>query len=510
MKLRGALALVVVAAVLVPAAPRATAARARDCEWLAGDFHVHTVYSHDVWGGPGREDSNTDPFGKPPESFADLITYGWLPAEQARIAAERGLDFIEITDHDDVRAQLDAGWGSNGITWIPSYENTVRGAGHVQMHGSTSLDSDEGGAVEIARRVRAQGGAFQINHPSDGGWTNADGSYKFPGLIPDALEIWNLGVWLYHPPFPATNDHEYPLGLYNAFLDQGGKVAATGGSDTHWRSTTPIQGVGQPTTWVCAADRSPEAIIDALKQSRTTLSHQPPANQGTFAYLEADADGDGTFEAMLGDTVTPGSELRAVVENAPGATLKLVTNGGATLATTQVTGASYAQTFAVPPDSTWVRAEVFYPDGLDARRQLQPLCDASEELIGADRRDEENLYCENRLAVVALTSPIYFQAPDFDAATTLTYDGDASARAGSTAMFAATLMGSGGPIGGAAIAFEYRGETYSAVTDEAGRATAQVKIVGPPGTYEVASRFAGSDVYDASADTDMFTVTAGP
>lgn len=508
MKLRICLAVLLFAALAVPVAGPAAGEVARDCEWLAGDFHVHTVYSHDVWGGPGQEDSNTDPFGKPPESFADLITYGWLPAEQARIAADRGLDFIEITDHDDVRAQIDGGWGSNGITWIPSYENTVRGAGHVQMHGATAVDSDEGGAVGVAQRLREQGGAFQINHPSDGGWTNPDGSYKFPGLIPDALEIWNLGVWLYHPPFPATNDHEFPLGLYNSFLDQGGKVAATGGSDNHWRATTPIQGVGQPTTWVCAADRSPQAIIDALKLSRTTLSHQPPINQGTFAYLEADADGDGNFEAMLGDTVTPGADLRAVVENAPGATLKLVTNGGEILATTQVTGASYSETFDVPEDSTWVRAEVFYPDGLDARRQLQPLCDASEEIIGAEKRDEENLYCENRLAVVALTSPVYFQAPDFDPTTTLVYDGDTTGKPGSTATFSATLTGSDGPIEGAGIAFVYRGATYSAVTDAAGRASTRVKIAGPPGSYEVRSGFSGSDVYDASEDTDTFSVTA--
>ena len=510
MKLRLGLGVLLIAALAVPVAGPASGEVARDCEWLAGDFHVHTVYSHDVWGGPGREDGNTDPTGKPPESFGDLLTYGWLPAEQARIAAERGLDFLEITDHDDVRAQLDAGWGSNGITWVPSYENSIAGAGHVQMHGATALDDNSGGPVAIAQRLRDAGGAFQINHPSDGGWTNPDGSYRFPGLIPDALEIWNIGVWLYHPPFPATNDHEYPLGLYDMFLDQGGKVAATGGSDNHWRATTPVQGVGQPTTWVCASERSPQAIIDALKQSRTTLSHQPPVNRGTFAYLEADGDGDGVFEAMLGDTVTPGSDLRAVVENAPGATLKLVTNGGETLATSRVTGATYSEVFEVPATSTWVRAEVFYPDGLEARQQLQPLCDASELVLRPDRRDEENLYCENRLAVVALTSPIYFQAPDFDPSTTLVYDGDTSGKAGGTATFSATLTGSSGPISGAAVTFTYRGDTFSAVTDEGGRATTEAKLTGPPGTYEIGSGFAGSDVYEGSTDTDPFTVTTGP
>lgn len=38
----------------------AAAAPARAGEWIAGDLHVHTTYSHDRWGGPG-DDSPTDP-----------------------------------------------------------------------------------------------------------------------------------------------------------------------------------------------------------------------------------------------------------------------------------------------------------------------------------------------------------------------------------------------------------------------------------------------------------------
>ena len=108
-----------------------------------------------------------------------------------------------------------------------------------------------------------------------------------------------------------------------------------------------------------------------------------------------------------------------------------------------------------------------------------------------------------------MTSPVYFEQADFDPTTTLVYDGDTSARAGNTATFAATLIGSDGPVSGAAIAFVYRGETYTGVTDETGRATAQVRVQGPPGAYEVSSSFAGSDVYSPSSDSDTFTVTTG-
>ncbi|MBW3594873.1 MAG: Ig-like domain repeat protein, partial [Actinobacteria bacterium] len=82
-------------------------------------------------------------------------------------------------------------------------------------------------------------------------------------------------------------------------------------------------------------------------------------------------------------------------------------------------------------------------------------------------------------------------------------------RVGGNATFAARLTGSNGPIAGAAVTFSYRGETYSTVTDEAGRATTQVKLTGPPGKDQIITTFAGSDVYNPSSDTDDFEVMTG-
>jgi hypothetical protein len=108
-----------------------------------------------------------------------------------------------------------------------------------------------------------------------------------------------------------------------------------------------------------------------------------------------------------------------------------------------------------------------------------------------------------------MTSPVYFEDAELDPATTLVYDGATSGKPGETVTFAATLTGSDGPISGAAIAFVYRGQTYSGVTDENGRATTAVKLSGPRGTYEILSGFSGSDVYGASNDSDIFTITSG-
>ena len=483
------------AALLTPSAAATPTVTPRDpasCDWLAGDLHVHTRYSHDAWRGPGHEDDNTGP--------EDFYAWSWEVSDEARLAEERDLDYLAITDHNDIRAQSDPAWGSGDLIWLPDYENSM--GGHAQMHGAQKIYDNGSNTLadveRVAAELRADGGAFQINHPDDGEWKQ---SYGF-GFVPDAVEIWNIGVWAYEPPAPATNNHESGPKFLDTYLDAGHHVAATGGSDSHWRSTTAVQGIGQPTTWVCAETRDWKGLVDGILDGRTTISHQPPAYGTVFADIR-------TPEGTVGSTVQPGTTATATVQGAPGAWLRLVTNGSQELAKVRVTGTDFEYDFTLDQPG-WVRAEVFYEDGQPIRSLLQPLCDAiGDNVTNRDPFSPGMAYCESRLAVVAMTSPIYFEEPDFDAATTLTYDGDTSGKVGDGATFAASLTGTNGPISGAAISFAYRGETYSAVTDVNGRAVVDVKLTGPPGTYEIVSSFEGSDVYDASSDTDPFEVTTG-
>ena len=493
---RAALAGIVVAAVMVlTPGSGAPAAAEPSCDWLAGDLHVHTSYSHDSYGGPTDDNTNPDEF----------YTFGWQPGDEGLLAATRGLDYVAITDHEDIRSQSDFDdIRQYGVIPVPSYENSL--TGHSQMHGATRVydnGADSLADVErVAGELRADGGVFQVNHPADGNWLKAYGY----GFVPDAIEIWNIGAWAYEPPAPATNDHEYPLRFYDDFLKMGHQIAATGGSDSHWRSTTAAQGVGQPTTWVCADTPDVRGILDGMKAGRTTISHQPPAYGGPFAELRADGDGDGTYESMLGDTVAPGSSVRAVVDDAPGATLRLVSDLGTQ--EVSVDSPAFSRDFTVPAEAKYVRAEVFYEDLQEERSEQQQICDNLEPLV-AYVTDDPVSYCQSRLAVVALTSPVYFETPEADRSTTLTYDGDLSGQAGQTATFSATLTGADGPVSGVLVSFEYRDVTYQATTDEAGRAMTDVRLVGPPGTYMVSSRFAGDAAHDPSGDEDTFTVESG-
>ena len=462
---------------------------------MAGDLHLHTWYSHDAWRGPGQEDHNT--------GEEDFYTWSWEVANERDLAEQRGLDYISITDHDNVDAQSDPAWGSGDLIWLPNYENSM--GGHVQMHGARKM-YDNGAETladveRVAAELRGDGGAFQVNHPDDKEWLN---EYGF-GYVPDAVEVWNIGVWAYEPPAPATNNHESGPKFLDTYLDAGNHVAATGGSDSHWRSTTAAQGIGQPTTWLCAETRDWQGLVDAILDGRTSISHQPPAFGTVFADLRTPEGG------TLGSVVEPGTTVTATVQGAPGAWLKLVTNGSTELAKVPVESPDFSYEFTLD-EPGWVRAEVFYEDGHAIRQLLQPLCDAAEQNFAENGAPDELhnwAYCESKLAVVAMTSPLYFEQADADPTTTLVYDGDASGRVGGNATFAATLTGTNGPISGAAIKFLYRGETYTAVTDETGRAKTNVRLTGPPGTYEIQSIFDGSDVYSASSDTDPFTATTG-
>jgi hypothetical protein len=204
--------------------------------------------------------------------------------------------------------------------------------------------------------------------------------------------------------------------------------------------------------------------------------------------------------------------VRATVDNAPGATLRIVTDNTTTLVEVPIDSQNFTYTFTAPQSSTWLRAEVYYNDAGDTRAQLQAQCDVIGTATSPISGSNDVAYCRDRLAVVAMTSALYVQAPTFDPTTTLTYLGDATARLGSVAALAAALKDSSGvPLAGAPVTFAFRGQSYQATTDASGVAATRVKVTGPPGSYEISSTYPGSDTYLASSDLDTFVVTAaGP
>ena len=293
-------------------------------EWLAGDLHCHTTYSHDVWAGPGDDNTGLD----------EAYTLGWTPADQILIAELRGLNFLAITDHNDVRALTDDGYASSKLTLLRGYEHSLS-KGHAGCLGPniTSVfenmnTSTDDGALALRDAVHEAGGIFILNHPFySSGW-----GYS-PAVRPDSVEVWNIG-WPYRhvgktniPPEPSVSDNYKSLPYWEESFLASGKMPATGGSDNHYRATTAIQGVGQPTTWVFAADRSQQAIIDGIRAGRTVVSAEPPVLGGPFIELQAEA---ASQRWMVGDTVPAAVGQAAVtarVLNAPGHVLRFVVDG---------------------------------------------------------------------------------------------------------------------------------------------------------------------------------------
>lgn len=359
-------------------------------EWLAGDLHVHTCYSHDAYCPP--DDDNTGP--------DDFYALSLSPGGRFLEAAQRGLDFLAITDHNDVRSASDPDFGSFGVIGLPGYENSLRG--HAQMLGATRVygngDASASAVSELAEALRADGGAVQANHPAyrleqpfDSCQDTAvlDWSYGYE-VRPDVIEAWN--------PTSSTQAAERYL---ECWLERGARVGLTGGSDSHWLATAAAQGVGSPTTWVLARERSRAAILEAIRAGRTTVSRAPPGQGGGPLLLEADRDGDGVYESTSGDTVPPGTPMRVVVVDGVrvGAVVRVRANGATVLE--QPLPPDGELEFTAPAERGWVRAALLLPDtDADAAADAPSGCEPNGAAIST---------CAYDRLVAGLTSPIYLR-----------------------------------------------------------------------------------------------------
>jgi hypothetical protein len=354
--------------------------------WLPGDLHTHSWYSHDVYGGP--TDDNTGP--------DEAYTLGLPVAGKFAEGRVRGLKFMAVTDHNDVRSVADLPAAAGAMIAIPAYEHSLKG--HAQMLGATKLyDAGDQGADAvnaIATALRAKGGIFQANHPAyklglgetfhgcaAGGCADCrsiNWSYAFD-VRPDTVEVWN----------PSVSRSDVSETYWECWLDRGERIGATGGSDSHWLSLHAVAGPGQPTTWVYAPQASLAGVLAGLRAGHTTISGQPPGLGGPQLLLDAPREG------MVGDTVAPGTRMRVT---APGlqvpAVLRIRANGHTILERPLDRGDEV--TFHAPREAGWVRAILL------ARIAL-PLDTATDLGDATPQRDG--------MPMLALTSAMFLQRP---------------------------------------------------------------------------------------------------
>ena len=360
--------------------------------WYAGDGHVHTCYSHDAYC-PGHD---------PIDEEQAYYSSGGTVAQRFQEAALKGLDFVTVSDHNDIGAQSDPAYGSQGVVGLPAYEASLKG-GHAHMLGATKLYERGDGSPAATRRMadelRRDGGRFQANHPSDGIGTAIDSCddaeredtplhWKYGYSVrPDTIEVWN-----------ATSLIQPAEIYWECWLQRGLRVGATAGSDSHG-ATQPT--IAMPTTWVFARSRRPRDLLAAIEAGRTTLSRMPPALGGVRLLIEGDRDRDGDFESRVGDEVPPGTPLRIRREGGPGPGLVRVRANGETVLEGKPLGPGQEVKLTAPARGGWVRAVLYLADGTQG---VDPACAPRDPSSPVD-------VCSRDLAIAAMTSPLYVGDP---------------------------------------------------------------------------------------------------
>jgi hypothetical protein len=283
-----------------PARPEALVGRAERSappsngpRWLKGDLHCHTLHSDGL------------------NSVEEIV----------RNAVDLGLDFLAVTDHNTTTHFEDMDALSHlPIVLIPGEEVTTYW-GHANMWGLREwIDfrcADEASIDAVRRYVLQKGGLISVNHPKCVGppWM-FKGWEGYP-----SMEVWQA-MWRFY--------NWESLERWDALLRKGERVVAVGGSDTH--SIPPAEprhphGLANPTTWVYA-EPTEASVLDAIRAGNVYITDAPTE---TRLVLSADADGDGRFEALMGDTISPSDDrpvrFRVEARGAPDWRLWLIADG---------------------------------------------------------------------------------------------------------------------------------------------------------------------------------------
>jgi hypothetical protein len=196
--------------------------------WRPGDLHTHTVHSDGA------------------------LTV----SELAALAADRGLEFLAVTDHNTVshHAELAAASLRYGITLLPGQEVTTDG-GHAGALGDVGWVDFREEPDAWLEATEAAGGLLSVNHPFAGpvSWTRP------MRRRPPLLEVWHWS-WL---------DLRWTLPL-SWWLAWDPAAIPVGGSDWHQEGSDAPP--GRPTTWVECTGDQPAEVLDGLRAGRVAIS----------------------------------------------------------------------------------------------------------------------------------------------------------------------------------------------------------------------------------------------
>ncbi len=300
---------------------------ARHAPWLCGELHCHS------WHSDGE----------------------CSPAEIVALARQRGLDFLAVTDHNNVANQRDlAALADPGLILLSGFEVTTP-QGHFNVWGigdwvDFRVTRSEHMAAAL-QRARELGGVTSCNHPKPYGppwqYDEVDGY--------DCVEVWN-GAWV------IVN--QTALDHWTRQLARGRRLPAVAGSDWHRLrevSAAIKRAPGAPCVWLHVPEPpSAPAILRALRRGHIALSNDV---DGPLLDLRA-GDGDTT---MGGDALPrpAGGELAVHVRvlRGAGGCLQLLDQSGVLFEKTLPGNDEHIAARVPVSASLYVRAELRAADG---------------------------------------------------------------------------------------------------------------------------------------------------
>jgi hypothetical protein len=294
----------------------------RGAGWYRGDLHTHTDHS----------------------DAGDRTV-----AELVQSARECGMDFVFLTDHNTISGlgEMDALPAGDLLTASGIELTTFWG--HALCLGTRTwvdwrVRPGTGDMARIAAEVEANDQLFVIAHPLSAGDPRCTGcTWRYGEMMPGAarlVEIWN-------GPWGGDSGNEGARTLWHDWLNQGLRMVATAGTDTHHsRDYTARPGLNV----IYAEELSEAALLRALRAGHLYLSTGPQV-----AFRAQDQQGR---QWMMGDTVALPAEFTLAWQDCPeDAQVRLFANGRLLDRWTSGTDGRFGWRMS-PDQADWVAVEI--------------------------------------------------------------------------------------------------------------------------------------------------------
>ena len=260
--------------------------------WYRGDLHTHTDHSD---------------------------AHGCNVAQLVQTARDYGLDFLFLTDHNTTSglAEMDASATEDLLT-AGGMELTTYW-GHALCLGTRDwvdwrTGPGTGDMARIATAAHARDQVFIIAHPQAMGDPACTGcTWRFGEMMPGParlVEIWN-------GPWGCDSNNERALSLWYDWLNQGLRMVATAGTDTH----SPRDYAAKPGFNVVHAEALSEtALLTSLRAGHLYLSSGPR--------VAFEARSTGGERWIAGDRVSQPATFTVTWAECPqDAQIRLIANG---------------------------------------------------------------------------------------------------------------------------------------------------------------------------------------